>query len=167
VRPKKKNSLCVTSSLPKKPSSRLKQNGPFSEPADLDTSRPSEPKHNRPGVPQPESQEGGAAGPMSEGHATKAWLDDQMALLRDHDQIESEEDARLSRCFLAIVAQESARLELAVTDDEARAATVALRKDLALGLIQTPEAGRELVPMTIEALRLIGLGHPSDGCDNP
>jgi hypothetical protein len=66
------------------------------------------------------------------------WLEHQMVLFRDHEQIETEEDARLLRGFLAIVHEESRSLALSVSDDEVRAAALALRKDLALGLIQTP-----------------------------
>jgi hypothetical protein len=87
-----------------------------------------------------------------------AWLDTQVALFSKHGVAESDGDARLLRAFLSIVSEESARLKLAATDDEARAAALALRKDLALGLIQTPEDGRSLVPSTIEILRRIGLG---------
>ena len=60
------------------------------------------------------------------------------------------------------MAEESDHLELAAPDDEMRAAALALRKDDALGLIQSSEAGRQLVPSTTEMLRRIGLGHPED-----
>ena len=132
-RPKKKISLCFDTNAEANQPAEEKTSEPASEPAvesaDLDT-------------PEPAS-----------------WLDSQMALFRDHDQIEGEEDTRLLRRFLAIVSEESDRLELAVSDDEARAAALALRKDLALGLVPMPEAGRNLVPMTIELLHRVGLGH--------
>lgn len=140
-RPKKKIFLCLGSSADGEVSHGVEERvavpatGPAPEPADLD-------------APDP-----------------PAWLDSHMALFRVHDQIECEEDTRLLRSFVAIVSEESHRLGLAATDDEARAAALALRKDFALGLIQTPEAGRQLVPMTIEVLRRIGLWHPEDEDD--